>query len=52
VIDPAAHDTVHAIEMVELDTPRGRRYIEGSEVVILEPCFSASSPQYRRVSVV
>ena len=25
VIDPAAHDTVYAIEIVQIDTPRGRK---------------------------
>ena len=52
VIDPAAHDTVYAIEVVPLDTLRGRKYVEGSEVAFHEPCFPASSPRYRRVAVV
>ena len=52
VIDSAAHDTVYAIEIVKLDTPRGRKYVDGSEVAFHESCFPAASPQYRRLSLV
>ena len=52
VIDPAAHDGVYAIEVVKLDTPRGRRYLDGPDVAFHESCFPASSPRYRRVSIV
>ena len=52
VIDPAAHDTVYAVEVVRLDTQHGRKYVEGSQVVFHESCFPASSPQYRRLSAV
>ena len=52
VIDPAAHDTVYAIEIVQVDTPRGRKYVEGAEVAFHESCFPASSPLYRRASIV
>jgi hypothetical protein len=52
VIDPAAIDTVLAIELVRFDTPRGRKYVDGLEVVFHESCFPATSPRYRRVSVV
>ena len=52
IVDPAAHDTVHAIEVVKLDTPRGRRYVDGSEVVFHDSCFPATSPRYRRLSLV
>jgi hypothetical protein len=52
VVDPAANDTLHAIEIVRFDTPRGRRYVDGSEVAFHESCFPATSPQYRRVAIV
>ena len=39
VIDPAAHDTVYAIELVKLDTPRGRKYLDGPEIAFHETCF-------------
>ena len=52
MIDPAAHDTVYAIEVVKIDTPRGRRHVDGPEVVFHETCFPTSSLRYRRVSTV
>ena len=39
MVDSAAHDTVYAIEVVKLDTPRGRRYVDGSEVAFHESCL-------------
>ncbi len=52
VIDPAAHDTVYAIELVKLDTPRGRKYLDGPEIAFHETCFPTSSPRYRPISTV
>jgi len=50
LVDPAAHDTVLAVEIVKLDTIRGRRWFEGPEVAFHESCFPADSAPYRRLA--
>ena len=52
IVDTAAHATVHSIKVVKLEPQRGRRYVDGSEVVFHDSCFPATSPRYRRLSLV
>jgi hypothetical protein len=52
LIDPAAHDTLRAVEFVRVDGLRSRRYRESGEVVFHAACFRATSARYRLISSV